>query len=225
MSESSSAHRSVPTPRWPVVLFDLDGTLADTIGLIVASYQHTFRSVSGRHVGDVEARSWIGQTLTETFTREDADQAAELEQVYLQYNGAKLDEFVTEYPGIPELLADLVEFGVTTGVVTSKRRLVASRSMTLGRVPQAIPLVCGMEDSSKHKPHPEPLLVAMDRLGVSPSRCVYVGDAIFDIQAAHAAGMAAIGVSWGAAPRADLLVAEPLAVADDADVLYSLLLG
>lgn len=212
-------------PGWPVVLFDLDGTLANTIPLIVASYQHAFATVTGRQVSEGEARSWIGQTLPATFAREDLRNAARLERVYRTFNDEHLEQMVEPFPGIPELMQALLASPATVGVVTSKRRANALRTMPLADLPAEIPLVGAMEDSATHKPAPGPLLAAVERLSVAASTCVYVGDAVYDTQAAHAAGMSAISVSWGAGVRADLVAQQPLGVADDAAQLVSLLLG
>jgi pyrophosphatase PpaX len=81
-----------------------------------------------------------------------------------------------------------------------------------------------MEDTDVHKPNPEPLLLALARLGAGATECVYIGDAVVDVQAARAAGMAAIAVTWGAGERADLVAAGPLAVVDTMEELRAQLL-
>ena len=102
------------TPRWPVVLFDFDGTLANTIDGIVASYTYAWDAVTGRRVTRAEILPWIGRTLTDVFTEQAPDRAAELERVYMDHNFAQLDTNVIGYQGIPQLLHDLVDAGVET---------------------------------------------------------------------------------------------------------------
>ena len=92
-----------PAPRWPVVLFDFDGTLLNTIDGIVASYIYTWQTVSGRQVVRSEILPWIGRTLADVFADEDPANAAELEDVYLSHNAATLANAVRQYDGISEL--------------------------------------------------------------------------------------------------------------------------
>ena len=220
-----SVSASVVPPRWPVVLFDLDGTLANSLDLIVASYGHAFASVTGRVISGVDALPWIGQTLAQTFQREDAAHAAELETAYRAFNEAHADDMIIGYPGVPQLVADLRAAGVITGVVTAKRHAIALRTMALAGLGDSISLIGAMESTPSHKPDPAPLLAACAKLGVEASTCCYVGDAIFDIQAAHAAGMAGIAVTWGAGREDDLIAQDPTAVCHDADELRAALLG
>ena len=176
--------------RWTTVLFDLDGTLADTIPLIIASYRHAFREVMGREVEDRAARSWIGRPLL----------AALLEE----WNLANTARLIRAYDGVPELLDALRDAGVRTAVVTSKRRETADLALRHVGIADRIEVVAGLEDTTEHKPHPAPLLQGAQVLRVEPASCVYVGDATVDILAARAAGMASVGVTWGAGSREDL---------------------
>jgi pyrophosphatase PpaX len=214
----------VLTPRWPVVFFDLDGTLADTIGLIVASYNHAFREVMGTERDEAEIRAWIGRPLLESFALVAPEHAEELDRVYREWNIEHTLGLLREYPGLVELLDDLEEAGVRTGVVTSKRRETALLAMRGVRLEGRLPLLATLEDTPRHKPLPDPLLHAAATLGVDPSDCVYVGDAAVDIEAARAAGMDAIGVTWGAGLRETLEAAAPDELVDSADELRRVLL-
>lgn len=211
--------------RWPVVLFDLDGTLANTIDLIVASYNHAFREVMGVERDPDEIRSWIGRPLLDSFAAVAPEHAAELDRVYRAWNLAQTEELLREYPGVREMLEDLAGAGARLGVVTSKRRETALLAMRGVGIDGLLELLAAMEDTERHKPGPEPLLYAVERLGVRPADCVYVGDAVVDLQAGRAAGMAVVGVSWGAGERADLEAVGPDALVDSADELGRVLLG
>lgn len=212
-------------PRWPVVLFDLDGTLADTIGLIVASYNHALSAVIGETRPEEEIRSWIGRSLLDSFVAISPDHAEELDRVYREWNLANTAALLREYPGVPGLLDDLDAAGVRTGVVTSKRRETALVALRGVGIDQSIDLLAGLEDTDQHKPHPAPLLHGLERLGADPGDAVYIGDAAVDVLAAQAAGVSAIGVTWGAGHRADLEAARPLALVDSVDELKRVLLG
>jgi pyrophosphatase PpaX len=208
--------------NWPVVLFDLDGTLADSIALIVESYQYAFRTVSGRELTATKARSWIGQTLPTTFQREDRERADELERVYRAYNAANVTKIVG-YPGVREFIQQLNVAGVRPGVVTSKRSAMTLETLQLVGLVELVDVVVTMEDTARHKPAPDPLLRAFEKLGTTRERCVYVGDAVWDVQAAHAAGTAAIAVTWGAGTRSELESAMPEFICDSVAELDSVL--
>ncbi|MGI5950496.1 MAG: HAD family hydrolase [Brooklawnia sp.] len=210
------------TPRWPVMLFDLDGTLADTINAIVASYIHAWGSV-GRRVTREEVLPWIGRTLTDVFVDEAPGQAAELEEIYMEHSKANLDTLVTGYDGVSELLTELVAAGVRTAVVTSKRRETAEMTMRLVGLPEQTLLAVARQDTDRHKPDPTPLLVGLEAIGGRPDDSCYVGDAVVDLQAAHAAGMAGVGVTWGAGDPAALRLQPSVGVADTVAELRTLL--
>ena len=200
--------------RWPVVLFDLDGTLADTIGLIVASYNHAFRTVLGVERDEAEIRAWIGRPLLESFASVSPEHAVELDEVYRAWNLAQTESLLREYAGMRELVTDLSGAGIQVGVVTSKRRQTALMALRGVGLDGLAPLLATLEDTERHKPLPDPLLHAVAVLGVEPASCVYVGDAVVDIEAARAAGMDAIAVTWGAGLATDLDAAAPDASAD-----------
>jgi pyrophosphatase PpaX len=215
----------VTRPRWSSVLFDLDGTLADTIPLIVASYQHAFRTVTGEEVDEDRARSWIGRPLLPALLEASPEHGHELDRVYREWNLANTARLIQRFDGVPELLADLGAAGVATGVVTSKRHHTARMALEGVEVDHLVDVVAALEDTDRHKPDPAPLLHGANRLGVDPAGCVYVGDAVVDVEAAHAAGMAAVAVTWGAGEEGALAAAGPLALVRRVPDLSALLLG
>lgn len=211
------------TPRWPVILFDLDGTLADTINLIVTSYQHAFREVVGHEWDEAEIKSWIGKSLINALRDALGPELGEKAYVsYTTFNEANTERLIKGYEGVPELLGDLTAAGATIGVVTSKRREPAEWAIRLCGLD--IPLLVGHEDVPAHKPDPRPLLRGLDLLGADVEHAVYVGDAPVDVVAARNAGMPTVSVTWGAAPRADIEAASPLAICDTVDELRAVLL-
>lgn len=217
--------RVTATPPWPTVLFDLDGTLADTIPLIVASYQHAFRAVLGEEVEETRARAWIGRPLLEALLEESPEHGHALDATYREWNLANTGRLIRRYEGVPELLEALHEAGVTTAVVTSKRQETARLALEGVGIDHLVEVVAGLEDTDRHKPAPDPLLRGATVLGVDPARCVYVGDATVDVQAAQAAGMDAVAVTWGAGDRAALAAQGPTALVDEVADLQALLLG
>ena len=215
----------VTCARWPVVLFDLDGTLANTIPLILASYQHATRSVLGRVAPRDTMLGWIGRTLWDTFSELDADRVDDLVACYTTWNLANLTRLVTPYAGVEAVVDGLDRAGVRTGVVTSKRRPAAEATLAAVGLAGRLPVLVSAFDTTHHKPHPEPLVRGLGLLGADPADAVYVGDAVVDLQAATAAGVAAVAVTWGAGGRSELLAERPTALCDTMPELERVLLG
>lgn len=190
-------------PKRDVALFDLDGTVLDTYAPILESMRYATKTVFGEALPDSKLVSMVGQPLVtqmQAFAAErgcGSEVADELTRVYREYNERDLDEKSFPFPGVPEAIASLKNAGFTVGVVTSKRAVLATKSLKAHGLFDAFACVNGAEDSTAHKPDPDPLLTAAKKLGVSPDRCVYVGDSPYDLQAAHAANMPCVGVAWG----------------------------
>lgn len=213
-----------PSPRWKTVVFDLDGTLCNTIDLILASFAHAHRAVLGEELDETVARSWIGRTLHDIY-QPWGDKAEKLRLAYLDFNLANLERLQTSFDGIDRLLADLGVAEVQLGIVTSKQRTSAERSLAASGLTGLVPVVCAMGETEHHKPHPEPILHAVQELQADPASSVYIGDAVVDVRAAQAAGIDQIAVTWGAGDRTELLLTQPTAVCDSVDELARVLLG
>ena len=191
--------------RFPVVLFDLDGTLIDSGAIILASFQHAARSVLQREVPAREIMSRVGGTsLHEQMRAIDADRVDDLVDVYRAHN-LPLADSLEAFEGIIEALETLHGEGRRLGVVTAKRR--ESLDLALARIPLEpyLDVVIASEDTERHKPDPDPLLEALRRLGAEPGEAAYVGDSPFDVRAAKAAGMFMVGVTWGRIHERDAL--------------------
>ena len=206
--------------RFPVVLFDLDGTVVDSGGIILASMRHATREVLGRDFGDAELMQAVGgpglEAQMEVFAPERVE---DLVRVYRVHNEPLHDE-LEACAGMEEVLLRLHEQGHRLGVVTAKRR--STVELAFARVPIAhlFETVVGGDETQKHKPDPEPLLLAAERMNARPDETAYVGDSPFDIRAAKAAGMHAIAVTWGRIhDRERLEREEPDAIVDTAEEL------
>lgn len=212
------------TLRWPVVLFDFDGTLADTIPLIVASYHHAIGTL-GEVAEEHEVRSWIGRPLQPVLEERYPGRGAELTDVYRTWNLAHHDELILAVDGVPALLDDLHAHGARTGVVSSKKAETVRLGLRAVKLDDRIDVIAGQEHTDVHKPDPEPLVYAAAQLSVTPAECVYVGDAVVDVEAARAAGMAAVAVTWGAGEAEALRGADPDAMVANVAALRGVLLG
>jgi pyrophosphatase PpaX len=186
------------------VIFDLDGTLIDSIELIVRSYEHAVLEHGLPSPGRSEWLRWLGTPLKHQFSLlvgECEDQEARVEaliRTYRAWNLAHHDELVKPYRGVTEAVARLAADGRILGIVTSKMRASAQRGMLhVGLEPQWFQAVVGLEDTARHKPDPAPLLLALEQLGVAPEQAIYVGDSPHDAACAQAAGATAMAVRWG----------------------------
>lgn len=194
------------------VLFDNDGTLADTFDAIQQSMHVAMKQVLGHDIPDVELLHMVGRPLLEQMEHfaERPDQVDPLVQVYRAHNEKDLFERSPAFPGLMDALQDLQEMGYRLGVVSSKRQHLVRGGLEASGLAPFFELINGIEQSSKHKPEPDPLLDAARMMDLYPYECVYVGDSPYDIQAAHAAGMDSIAVSWGKFfTGSELLLCEP----------------
>jgi pyrophosphatase PpaX len=209
-----------PVVRFPVVLFDLDGTVVDSGAIILASMRHATREVLGQDFGDAELLQAVGGPGLEAQMAVFApDRVDELVQVYRAHNEPLHDE-LEACAGMAEILVRLRDAGRRLGVVTAKRRSTVELAFAQVPLGHLFETVVGGDETERHKPDPEPLLLAAERMGAEPAKTAYVGDSPFDIRAAKAAGMHAIGVTWGRIhDRGRLEREEPDAIVDSAEEL------
>ncbi len=209
-----------------VVLFDLDGTLIDSIPLIVASMRHAFAG----HPRAPSVADWvalIGTPLDGMIRRWaiDEEDVARLKERYKEHQWAHHDAMVRPFPGVPELLATLTSRGVRMALVTSKLTPSARRSLEFLGLLGHFELLVGLEATERHKPHPDPVLHAIERLGADPRHAAFVGDSPHDIEAGNAAGVPTIAVLWGPFTREELAPARPTAWAERVEEILPLLEG
>ena len=197
--------------RFPIVLFDLDGTLIDSGPIILASMQHSVRTVLGREIPPEELGLTIGgQGIVAQMQAIDADRADDLVEAYKEHNDG-LHETLEAFDDLLEILPRLTAEGRRLGIVTAKRhRTVALALERFPALKDQFEVVVAHEDTDRHKPDPDPVLLAIERLDGTPAQAVYVGDSPFDIGAAKAAGVYAVAVGWGGIhPDARLLAEAP----------------
>ena len=185
--------------RFRVVLFDLDGTLIDSGPIILASMQHAVRTVLDREIAYEELAATVGgQGLVAQMAQLEPGRVDELVEVYREHNDP-LHETLEAFDGMIDVLPRLRAEGRRLGIVTAKRHRTVALALRLAfpGLREHFDVVVAHEDTDRHKPDPDPVLAAVERLGAEPADAAYVGDSPFDIQAAKAAGAFAVAVAWG----------------------------
>ncbi len=197
------------SPRF-AVLFDLDGTLLDSIGLLLDCMEYAF---AGRPVVPTRAEwtAGIGTPLRRQM-RDFAVAEHELEEVVARYRvhqDGHLERCTALFPGAREVMAWTRSAGFLTGVVTSKGRGMTTRSLAHVGLLDSFDVIVTADDTTRHKPDPEPVRRALDVLGVSPTRALFVGDSTHDMLSGRAAGTYTAAALWGPLSRDTLATAEP----------------
>lgn len=180
------------------VLFDLDGTLIDTIGLLLECARHTFEGRTPRPT-DEEWIAGIGTPLRTQFaayTNTD-EEIEELTQRYRTFQRTHHDRLTWAFPGVIETLQELERRGNPMGVVTSKSNEMMDRGLAWVGAMDFMKTRIGMDSCTRHKPDPTPVHVALEELGYAPSEAMFVGDSPHDIASGNAAGVISVAAMWG----------------------------
>ena len=199
----------MPTLR--TFLFDLDGTLIDSVQLILDSFRHTLAAHGLPPRSDDQWLAGVGTPLTAQFA-EWKDAAGTMEaliETYREYNLANHDRMVRGYPGVADAVRAIRRTGRSTGLVTSKNRRGALRGLRLVGLEDAMDVLVCADDVVNPKPHPEPVEKAVRLLGADPTTTVYAGDSIHDLHSGRGAGVWTGAVLWGPFSRRQLEPAEP----------------
>ena len=217
------------TEQRRAILFDLDGTLIDTTDLIVQCFHFSWSTVcSFSHSREALIRTFgmplrdaMYQLLTAGESKNDAigtcsDQhiIEKLLAAYRSFNLSNHDSLARPIRGACDVLNELRRRGYLIAVVTSKSRELGLRGLRLCSLDCLLDSAIFLEDTSFHKPRPEPILAALERLRTSSASAVYVGDSRHDIVAGRAAGVRTVAALWGPSPRTDLESERPNFVAE-----------
>jgi pyrophosphatase PpaX len=200
----------------PALLFDLDGTLIDSIQLILGAMRHAFTGFPGQAPTDEEWRAGIGIPL-QTALRQFAPDDAEADRLFGRYREYQLehhDRLVRAYDGIVDAIRDFAAAGHPMALVTSKADWMASKALVHVGLNGLIPVVVGCDTCVNHKPHPEPVERALALLGAKADNALFVGDSPHDVRSGLAAGVYTVGVTWGAFTREEMVASGADAVID-----------
>jgi phosphoglycolate phosphatase len=186
-------------------LFDLDGTLADTLTDIAGAMNDALAAL-GLPGHDLDAyRRFVGEGVEQLVRRALPGDRPELQPAlserYLARYADVLLDHSAPYPGVPELLDELGRRGVALAVLSNKPDAATRRMVTALFGPARFAAVTGRRPDVPRKPDPAAALALAARLGVPPGDCAFVGDTAIDMKTAHAAGMLPVGVAWGFRPE------------------------
>lgn len=207
-----------------VALFDFDGTLVNTTPLILRCFHATWQQVCELVNEDAEYIQTFGLPLQTAMEQMAArylaagriaamtDQSTLVDKLiatYRSFNECWHDEMIEAVAGMAETLAALKARGWRLGIVSSKKRAGLERGLRLLELTELFEVTICAEDSLIHKPQPEPLLLALQRLAAKPAETIYIGDSTHDLIAGRAARLRTAAALWGPFPRAELARLEP----------------
>lgn len=205
------------------VLFDFDGTIVDSLPIILKSFEKT-RELLGLDYSLETARALVGAPLIqigEEFYGPGRGQ--EFVDAYSSVYKDCCEGNLHMFPGMRETIKMVRDRGVKTAIVTSKRRDSATQNLAAVEAEDLFDLLVPVEDHPKPKPYGDPVLVALEKLKVTADEAAMVGDAAFDIGTGKAANVITIGVTWGAGSRESIVAAKPDYIVDTVEELHQLL--
>lgn len=205
------------------ILFDLDGTLVDSIDLIRQSFRFSTRQVLGKTFPDEELLKDIGIPLKFQMEALSQTKVEELIGVYQKFYNQNHDRLIKNYPQVSSVLGELELKGYKLGVVTSKRRGSSERNLKACGLEGYFKVMVAFEDVTEYKPKPAPVLEALRRLNSSPSGALLVGDSPYDIEAGRKAGVLTAAALWGPYDLERLLESRPHILLKDIKELLRIL--
>lgn len=218
------------------LLFDLDGTLVDSIDLIIEGFYRIWEQNFSYRPERADIVKTIGvlidnamHQLIDAGIREQRITLLEEQNVvvkrlldeYREYYIECHDTLIRPFPNVNEVLSELRRRNYRLGVVTSKRRMGADRSMKVFGLDSLVDCVIAAEDTERHKPNPDPILKAIEILSSTPARTAYIGDSTHDMIAGKRAGVFTVAALWGPFDPDELRATEPNQTASSPSELLS----
>ncbi|WJY28304.1 MULTISPECIES: HAD family hydrolase [Sporosarcina] len=197
---------------YKAVIFDVDGTLIDTEQSILQSLQHVLKE-EGLSYEQEDLRFALGIPGKETLARLGIEDS---ERVQADWSDAVLAyaDDVTLFAGAQEVIEQLAESPLRLGIVTSKTRREVTDEFDPFGLSHHFDAIVSASDTQLHKPCPDPLLLCLDKLGVTHDEAIYIGDSIYDMQCAQSARVQFALALWGAQDAgqfetADFILRQP----------------
>lgn len=179
------------------VLFDFDGTLVNTNQVIIESWQHIYKHYYGAEKPVDHIVKYFGEPLLPTIEREFPEVSSqEAMALYRRYQEENAERLVHVFPGIYDLLKDLKENQYEMAIVTSRTKSSTEQYLEMLNLKEFFSHMVTCDDTSIHKPNPEPIFCALEKLGKKAETAIMVGDGPFDMKCANNAGLPSVLVGW-----------------------------
>ncbi|WP_141904919.1 pyrophosphatase PpaX [Lysinibacillus sp. Y5S-8] len=191
------------------LLFDFDGTLLNTNDLIIQTFMHVLNERFPGQYSPKDCLKFIGPSLKQTFNDIAPGEEEALIANYRAWNIEHHDELVSEYPDVVSTLEQLKAQGIRLAIVSTKRNETIDRGLSIMGATHLFDVRIGTDDVKNVKPDPEPVLLALQRLGIDKEDAIMIGDNSHDIEAGHRAGVRAAGVAWAIKGEAYLQQYQP----------------
>lgn len=196
--------------KYKTLLFDLDGTIIDTNELIINSFIYTLENYYPSKYTREDIIPHMGRPLIDQIKHFGEEELVdEMIEMYREHNIRTHNEMIREFPYVKEVLTELHQLGASLGVVTTKMDITTQMGLELFGLDGLMGTIVTYGDTELHKPAPEPILLAMERLNAHPETTLMVGDSQYDIQAAQNAGITSIGVLWSVKGEEFLMAFNP----------------
>jgi phosphoglycolate phosphatase len=213
--------------KYPAVIFDLDGTLADTIKDLADATNWGLARLNLPPHPVERYKLMVGAGRTELCRRaagpDHQDKVGQLAQLMTQYYGEHCFDFTRPYPGIMELLRKLSARSIRLAVLSNKPQPFVQLTMEKLFGEFSFAAVVGDLEGMPRKPDPAGAILIAQKLRLDPAQIAYVGDTAIDMETANRAGMYAVGVSWGFRERKELVQAGAKVIVDTPQDLYQTL--
>ena len=212
-----------------LVIFDLDGTLLNTIADLAASTNHALAANGYPTHPTEEYRFFVGNGINKLFERalpegeKTEANVLKIRQRFIPYYDVHCVDLTKPYPGIPELLKALQQRSVRIAVASNKYQRATGKLIPYFFPDIHFTAILGQREGVPRKPDPQIVHEIMRMANVSTDEVLYVGDSNVDMQTANNARVDSVGVTWGFRPRAELEQGSPFAIIDKAEELLSFL--
>lgn len=182
--------------NYKALLFDLDGTLLNTNELIIETFLHILGETFPGKYNRETVLPFLGPPLSETFNEIDPALTETLTASYRKWNLEHHDQMVAPFDGVVETLRQLKKDGYKMAIVSTKRREMIERGLRLIECDTLFDTIVGLEDVTYTKPDPEPIQIALQRIGANKEDALMVGDNFHDIVGGQRAGVDTAAVAW-----------------------------
>lgn len=182
------------------ILFDFDGTIMNTNKVIINSWQHTFKIIEGKEGSEEEILKTFGEPLEITMARFFPEMPVqEAVRIYRSYHYDNFESMIELFSGMRELLTELKDRDFKTGIVTSRLRNTTEQGLEKFDIKDYFDIIVAYDDTAEKKPDPEPINIALEKLGSKPETSLMLGDTRFDMGCARNAGVVPVLADWAAA--------------------------